>query len=101
MNASMITSLLAITLALLPFSAPAAPADLAMVAVDCADPARPTQAAISRLIGSNNAAHAYQQRIRLMTNVQRACKRGAGHVHLVRAVPAKLESADMSLAARP
>jgi hypothetical protein len=101
MNTSIPTSLLAITLALAPFSLLAAPAGLPVVAVDCADPALPTHAEISRLIGSNNAAHAYQQRIRLMTIVQRACKRGAGHVHVVRALPAKLESTGAPLAARP
>lgn len=69
--------------ALLPAAAAAQPPADALT-VDCADPRPPSQRAVAEFTGIANFSHAYAARERLMLDAQRACKRGAAQVRLVR-----------------
>lgn len=71
-------------IALLPLAAAAAPSQTPAVLVDCARPVLPTQRAVAEMAGIANLGQAYALRTRLMLDVQRACKSGAGQVRLVR-----------------
>ncbi len=57
------------------------------ITIDCQRPLLPSQQAISRLTGVDNAGQAYAVRTRLMIDSQRACQRNAGIVQLVLAHP--------------
>lgn len=67
--------------------APTAQADL-LVRVDCARRVLPGQAAVAAALGIHNLDQAYQARIKLMSEVNRACHRAAGgQVNLVLQAP--------------
>lgn len=73
-------------LAALPSAGAASPTQATDLRVDCAHPALPSQRAVAEFAGVANFSQAYALRERLMLDVQRACKRGAGQVRLVREV---------------
>lgn len=95
-------SLLLALLAALPLASAATPSQAPALLVDCARPVLPSQRAVAEFAGMANFGQAYALRERLMQDVQRACKRGAGQVRLVREPgTAGTEPAVTVAAARP
>ena len=76
-------ALLAIFIALVMF-APVAPAQSPTTSLEIRCPAtRPSQRAVSTVLGMANFSQAYAARERLMQYAQRACRRGYGSVRVI------------------
>lgn len=96
------TPLLSLFAALLPLAGIASPSQAPpALLLDCARPALPNQRAIAEFAGVASFSQTYALRERLMQDVRRACKRGAGQVRLVRESRAGSEPAVAVATIRP